>query len=286
MRRLPPPTLDESEVYNACAGDVPGEQLTVAYAGAASAMMALARIYRSNAANYSLYTLTASDWGKDEQVVVGVLTKGQLKKLYDKGMLGGASGRIYYDKLLASAPLGKCPYCRFGQAETLDHFLSKARYPSYAVLPINLIPACMRCNKGKGSAVLTEEGETSHPYFEAQQIEQDEWLVSEVLMTNPVTVTYSVATPAHWPVRLKRRVTNYFLDFDLAARYAVEAASELVSASAYLRALPSPEVRRDHLQRVAVQERGISMNGWKTALYRALAASAWYSEVGYGLVGV
>lgn len=286
MRRLAAPAFGAAEVYNACAGDVPGVQLAAAYAAAAEAMMLRAEQFGLQAANCSLHTLPASDRGNDDQVVVGTLTKGDLKKLYDRGMLGGARGRIYYDRLLASAPLGKCPYCRFGHAETLDHFLPKSRYPSYAVLPSNLIPACMRCNKGKADGVLTAEGEMSHPYFEAQQVEHDIWLVAELVETNPVTAKYSVALPGHWPDDLRRRVKNYFSEFDLAVRYAVEAASELASVSAYLRALPSSDVRRDHLRRTAVEERGIARNGWKTALYAALAASNWYSDLGYSLVGV
>jgi hypothetical protein len=286
MKRLPPPTFDEAEVYNACAGDVPGAQLEEAYAAAAGAMKVSADQYRIQAVNCSLHTLPASNWGNDDQVVVGNLMKGDLKKLYDRGMLHGAGGRSYYDKILASAPLGKCPYCRFGHAETLDHFLSKSRYPSYAVLPCNLIPACMRCNKGKGGGVLTAEDEMSHPYFEVQQVEQDVWLEVELMETNPATAKYSIAIPVHWPDDLSHRVTNYFSEFDLAVRYAVEAASELVSVSAYLRALPTPNLRREHLQRVAGEERGISRNGWKAALYAALGASNWYSDLGYSLIGM
>ncbi len=86
MRRLTPPAFGAAEVYNACAGDVPGEQLAAAYAAAAEAMMLRAEEYRTQAANNSLHTLTASNRGNDDQVVVGALTKGDLKKLYDKGM--------------------------------------------------------------------------------------------------------------------------------------------------------------------------------------------------------
>lgn len=187
--------------------------------------------------------------------------------------------------LLASAPLGKCPYCRFGHAETLDHFLPKSRYPAYAVLPINLVPACRQCNTGKSGGVLTAASEMSHPYFEVQQVEEDVWLVAEIVETSPVTARYSVVIPGHWPDELGRRVVNYFSEFNLALRYAVEAASELVSVSAYLRGLPSAALRHDHLQRTAGSERSISRNGWKTALYAGLARSVWYRDAGYGLVG-
>lgn len=286
MRRLPPPELDPAEVYDACAADVSGGQLAVTYAAASAAMAACADQYRLQGAIGSLNTLPASNWGHDEQVVIGGLTKGDLTKLYESGMLKGPHGRTYYDLILASVPLGKCPYCRFGHAETLDHFLSKARYPSYSVLPSNLVPACMRCNKGKGSGVLTAANEMSHPYFEMPEIEQDIWLLAEITETNPVTAKYSVVIPNHWPADLGRRVRNYFSEFDLAVRFAVEAASELVSMSACLRHISSLNARREHLQRVAQGESDISKNSWKTSLYVALAASDWYSEIGYGLVGV
>lgn len=286
MRRLPPPELDPAEVYHACVGDAPVGQLAGTYAAAAAAMVASADQYQLQAASGSLHTLPASNWGHDEQVVIANLTKGDLTKLYESGMLKGQHGRAYYDQILASVPLGKCPYCRFGHAETLDHFLSKARYPSYSVLPNNLIPACMRCNKGKGSGVLTAANEMSHPYFEMPEIEQDIWLLAEITETNPVTAKYSLVIPNHWPADLGHRVRNYFSEFDLAARFAVEAASELVSMSACLRHIFSLNARREHLQRVAQGESDISKNSWKTSLYVALAASDWYSEVGYGLVGV
>lgn len=286
MKRLPPPNLDAESVYVACANGVSDPQLLSKYADASDEMMQRAEQYRVQADSHSLFVFPASDWGHDDQVVVGDLTKGDLKKLYDKGMIKGSEGRSYYDKLLASAPLGKCPYCGFGHAETLDHFLSKSRYPSFSVLPENLVPACMRCNNGKGSDVVTLDGEMSHPYFESAEIEDDVWLFAEIIETNPVTAKYVTSFPPNWSPDLARRVENYFTDFGLSWRYAVEAASELISASIYLHGLPSTSLRRDHLQRVANTESALSANGWKAALYSALSNSAWYSEIGFAGKGI
>jgi len=285
MRRLPPPTLNEAEVLDACINDSATPQLAGSYAASRAAILGCATQYSEQAAQFTLHSLPGCNRGHDDQVIVNDLTKGDLNRLYSKGMLNGVSARTYYDQILASAPLGKCPYCRFGHAETLDHFLPKSRYPAYAVLPRNLVPACSRCNTGKGSGLLTAEKEISHPYFESEQIELDTWLVAQVVPTNPVTATFSVIPPANWSADLSRRVRNYFIELDLASGYSVEAASELVSVSAYLRVLPSADSRRQHLQRVAAQERGIAKNGWKAALYVALADSAWYSDVGYTSTG-
>lgn len=286
MQRLPRPNLDALEVYEACAGGVSNAGQPDLYAAAKDEVLASAHLYSERAMGHRLYQFPASAWGHDGQVVLKELTKGDLRKLYLKGMVGSQKGRTYYDKLLASAPLGKCPYCRFGHVETLDHFLSKSRYPTFAVLPSNLVPACMRCNNGKGGGVFTEEAAISHPYFEDALIEEDVWLFAEIHKTSPVTVTYSVSPPGNWPADLARRVKNYFCDFELSKRYAVEAASELVSISAYLRALPESNLRVDHLKRVAEEEGSLSKSGWKAALYSALSASNWYSETGYSGSGV
>jgi hypothetical protein len=139
----------------------------------------------------------------------------------------------------------------------------------------------MRCNKGKTGGLLPASQEMSHPYFEGQEIENDVWLRAELVEKSLIIANYSVCIPSHWPAALGHRVTSYFSKFDLASRYAVEAASELVSVSAYLRALPSSDVCLDHLQRVAGQERQLSKNSWRAALYAALAASDWYSARGF-----
>jgi hypothetical protein len=132
--------------------------------------------------------------------------------------------------------------------------------------------------------VVTADGGSSHPYFEVQQIEEDVWLVAQIVETIPVTATYSIVVPGHWPEELCRRMANYFSEFKLASRFAVEAASELVSVSAYLSGVPSADLRRTHLKRTANSERSISINGWRTALYVALASSVWYCDVGYRTV--
>jgi len=137
------------------------------------------------------------------------------------------------------APLGKCPYCGFGHVSTLDHYLSKARYPGFAVLPTNLVPCCGDCNHGKGAGVSTANNQIPHPYYEAPAIETDTWLFASIEETTPARAQYSVLIPPGWPAALALRVQNYFRDLELAARFAVEAASEIVSLSDLLAHRPN-----------------------------------------------
>lgn len=285
MRKMPRPNLDNSEVYLACVSGTNDAFLAPLYSSTHDDICANSDLYRQRAIQHNLFEFAPSAWGNDGQISFGQLTKGNLNALYTKGLVVSQQGRPYYDRLLATAPLGKCPYCQFGHAETLDHFLPKARYPSLAIVPDNLVPACMRCNKGKGSGIVTEESEASHPYFEDARIEQDSWLRAEITETDPVTSSFTIACPPDWPADLTRRVSNYFRDFDLSKRYAVEAASELVSISAYLTDLCSFDLRMEHLHRVAHQEQRLYSNSWKAALYQALARSNWYGNVGYAGTG-
>lgn len=278
MRRLPPPTINSSEVYLACVNGTYNTTDAKAYIDASNSFETNATLYQNRAITHSLFKFTASKRGDDTQIAFGKFTKGNLTALYEKGLLKSPQGRNFYDKLRASIPSGKCPYCHFGHVETLDHFLPKAIYPAFSVTPENLIPACMRCNKGKGSGVVTHENEISHPYFEDPRIENETWLHAKIIQTNPTTSEFNAICPTDWPDDLAKRVSNYFRDFDLAKRYSIEAASELVSASAYLADLTSPTLRIEHLKRVAKQEQQLSPNGWKTALYRALADSEWYAN--------
>ena len=60
-------------------------------------------------------------------------------------------GRKYYDKIKAIPKYSKCPFCGVGIVSTLDHYLPKTKYPTYALTPVNLIACCADCNKNKKS---------------------------------------------------------------------------------------------------------------------------------------
>ncbi len=281
MRRLPKPNLGVKAVYASCVRGVTDATAVTRFQAAAEDMEHLAGLYDSRAAVNELHLFAASEWGQPGQLAVGALTKGDLTTLYTDYMVTrNVPARPFYDRLLI-APLGKCPYCGFGHVSTLDHFLSKARYPGFAVLPTNLVPCCGDCNHGKGAGVLTANNQIPHPYYEAPAIETDTWLFASIEETTPARAQYSVVIPAGWPPALALRVQNYFRDLELAARFAVEAASEIVSLSDLLAPLANAELIRQKLQQDADIERARRTNTWKAALYEALASSAWYCEGGW-----
>lgn len=238
--------------------------------------------YLNNASQNKLYIMPTCAHGKPGQLILGTASKGDFVAHYDIGMVGSvAAGRRHYDRIRALASFNKCPYCGIGDVATLDHYLSKSRYPVYSVMSANLIPCCSDCNKVKGGGVVSEESQTLHPYFETPIINQTSWLVASVSEKHPRTAKFRVDIPAYWPEDLARRTTNYFEELELARRYSVQAAVELGSTSEYLMDLTEIDSRRSHLRRMARVEDGIHRNSWKAALYRELAHLDWYALEGY-----
>jgi hypothetical protein len=278
MKRLPIPAVDPGTVYAACVSGIDSQPLAQLFTQSTAEVLAFGSQYSDLASICQLHMMQPCGHGNESAEVLNGLTKGNLTSLYTDQMLNKKqAARRYYDKLL-QAPLNKCPYCQFGHISTLDHFLSKSRYPLFSVLPANLVPACADCNKGKGAAVLLEGNQICHPYFEDSRIETDIWLYATIAQTTPVTASFFVYTPASWPQDLAQRTINYFTELNLCSRFAVEASSELVSLSDYLSRLEAMTEIRRHLQQQAFVEREHRRNSWKAALYDALSQSAWYEE--------
>lgn len=50
-----------------------------------------------------------------------------------------------------------CPLCGVNLVNTMDHFIPQKGYPLFSVHPLNLIPSCDTCNKGKSNNI-TDSG--------------------------------------------------------------------------------------------------------------------------------
>jgi hypothetical protein len=179
----------------------------------------------------------------------------------------------------------KCPFCGFGQASTLDHYLPKAKYPQFSVLPFNLVPSCKDCNTGKSTAIATTaEGQCLHPYFDHQNFIKDQWLYAKVRETEPATIYFFVKAPEQWDNISKAKVQAHFSNFKLDSRYSVEAGNEMVSLRDvlvnYCQSLGSEWVRQ-HLKMEANSSASQHSNSWKTAMFQALVASDWYCDGGF-----
>lgn len=282
MKRIKKPALKAIEVFDSCVAGVTSHDLVEKFSSSRITIEAQFERYDANAENHNLGAFPACAWGNDQQTIIGSLTKGELVNLYTSQMAEKTSlGRRFYDQLLLLAPLGICPFCGFGHASTLDHFLSKARYPAFSVLTTNLIPACKDCNTGKGSSISGPNGSIIHPYFEDDIIYKEAWLFAEVVETTPPTLRYFVNPPANWAVEIRNRIRNHFRSLNLAHRFSIQAASEIIEVGDLLRALESSDDRRAHLLTITKIERSARPNSWKAPMYEALSSSDWYLADGY-----
>ncbi|WP_423186822.1 hypothetical protein ACO1PK_00990 [Alishewanella sp. d11] len=286
MRAISPPQIGFSDVLTSCVGSIADQNLVNKINAVTPQLNLTASDFEVKVARADLFQLPAFT-GDDSSIIVGQVTKGELKSLYSSHMVPAKKpARSYYDQLKMSAPLNICPYCGFGHVTTLDHYLAKANYPCFSVLAINLVPSCADCNKGKSSSLATTKGNQSlHPYFDHGHFVNEQWLYAEVeQQSSPPSIKFSAIPPTHWQDIDKERVKSHFKDFKLAARFKVQAATELAVLKGelefYFQEQQAAGVA-EALSRKHAAARGQHINWWKTALFHALAHDAWYCSVGF-----
>ncbi|MEU6189034.1 HNH endonuclease signature motif containing protein [Nocardia sp. NPDC047038] len=203
--------------------------------------------------------------------------------LYEKKLARKSSpARAYYDRILASALLRRCPYCNYNKATTLDHFLPKKRYASMAIDPWNLVPCCKDCNHHMLAGVaLTGSEYGFHPYFE---VVTDTWLAVEIVNDAGVAAIFTADCPTSWPPELVMRVQNVFRNLDLADSYASASGAAIAEMQRHLRRLfdgGGSDAVRTHLEESAESIDHVSPNAWRAVLYRGLANCDWYCAGGF-----
>jgi hypothetical protein len=285
MRAVQKPAHDAGNVFATCIGSIANQGLQARLGAIAATLLGEAADYDGRAAAAQLYTI-AADSSANGDVVRGAVTKTELKDVYTSHMVAKSkAARNIYQALLDQAPLGLCPSCGFGHAETLDHYLSKAGFPQFSVLPFNLVPACKSCNHGKLDSVATTAGQQPlHPYYDHGHYVSEQWLYAEIRETSPPTARYFVVPPHQWDDVSKERVAAHVAGFQLSRRFSVQAASELAALRQTLTMFcPTEDSRRARLAEYAVVHRSLHANCWKTALYQALVSSAWYCREGFAM---
>ncbi|MGX7109555.1 HNH endonuclease [Facklamia miroungae] len=92
-----------------------------------------------------------------------------------------------YKSILSLAMIGRCPYCEKKDADEIDHFFPKKKYPIYSITPNNLIPSCHRCNQYKGEKSL----QVIHPYY--HDYNKIDWFKCYIeIRDNTLVVTFEV----------------------------------------------------------------------------------------------
>ena len=220
--------------------------------------------------------------------VATCVTTDEMEDLYS-GVFARKSSkkmRPVYDEIKLAPKNNICPICAHRDVSTLDHYLPKAKNPSLAVTPLNLIPACFECNHIKDDYHPTKaEEQLLHPYFDV--LNDEIWLIADVGKTKPPSITYAIQTSANWNSTLAAKLKFHFEKFRLAELYSSQAGKELSGIAGKLKSAwerdGESEVRFV-LQEDAQSWEKFAKNSWQAALYRGLSESTWFCSTGYALI--
>lgn len=212
--------------------------------------------------------------------VDGGATKDDMVWLYDKKFVGDG-GRKYYDKIMSIPPYGTCPFCGQRKVSTLDHFLPKTLYPTYAINPFNLVAACSDCNKLKrNEGINSLENQLIHPYYD--DFNDDIWIKANINESDPIGFDFYTIKPDRWDIKKYKRANNHFNKFQLNKLYKAHAAEMFSEYSVSLKKLYYAGkvnlVKEDLYDRIE-EARANRLNGWKVAMYDALLNNEWFFTV-------
>lgn len=180
--------------------------------------------------------------------------------------------------ILAHNAGGRCCFCSYRPASTLDHYLPRASYPEFSVLPLNVAPACWECNHAKGDDYLREDTGPAflHAYLD-QGLTGIRFLFGELaIVAGEPMINYYVDPPEDLPDELGLRIRSHFAELDLAKHYLYEAINELnerrQAVASMWEAGADVVVVQDYFRREADSVGAASgANHWRFVLLEALA---------------
>jgi hypothetical protein len=276
MKRINRPAFNVRTVFTDCISTVANSDLKDELTACTDAIEIAETAFEEKFNTNEIYTIPQND------IITGSIDTKQMTKVYDYRMVRSTMpGFPYYNAIRISAPYNKCPLCSVRNVDTLDHYLPKSKYPIYAVTPINLVPSCFSCNKGKLiDYPSSSEEQTLHPYFD--DIENESWIKAKVLQTNPISFEYFVDCPPEWDPIKKARAINHFNSFEINELFTAHANEEYRGAKSLLIKLYNnhPNVLKAHLHDCYDSRLELGINSWQAVLYKCLHDDEWFCEGG------
>lgn len=278
MKHITKTELTIEEVLNACVSNLTNAQVRNELLDNIKIFKEHDELFEEKINSLELYTI------EQDIQISNIANASVLKKLYnDKLSKKGQLARELYDQILFSAPNEKCPYCNQRIADTLDHFLPKANFPIYSISPINLLPACTQCNKGKTNSIPENSGEqTLHPYFD--NIEDLEWLECEIENLPDIIFNFKSKNILESDNIINERIQNHFDFYNLNDLYKSNASSEFANIKLQITNLfnnKGSEELQDFLFEAFQSRKEADINSWQTAFYRALYENVEFVNGGF-----
>jgi hypothetical protein len=277
MVAIEKPTDNTKEVFETCISNVSDVTFKSRLERISNFIDSSANDYDSKASINDLHSISQTS------SVNGIITKDEMKKVYEQKLVPkGQPGRKYYEKLRLSAKNNKCPLCNQRFVTTLDHVLPKTLYPTFAVTPFNLIPACADCNKIKDRYQSNSaEEQILHPYYD--DISNEQYLYANIKEGTPPSINFYIKS-SNPKTLLEKRLQKHFDLFELNKLYTSNAAEELSNINYKLKKLFDTGGNmsvKEYLQEEFVSRYENNKNSWQTAMYKALYESDWFCNGGF-----
>jgi len=277
MVKIIKPTDNPQEVFETCISNFRDRVFKSKLESVSSYIDSEANIYDIQASSNNLSSIA--------QIlnVNGIITVDEMKKVYEqKFVKKGQPGRKYYEKLRLSAKNNICPLCNQRTVTTLDHVLPKTLYPTFAVTPFNLIPACADCNKIKDTyKPTTAEEEILHPYYD--DISSTQYLYAYINEETPPSINFYIKF-SNPKTLIEKRLQKHFDLFELDKLYTSNAAEELANIQLRLNKLYESGGYtnvKEYLKEEFDSRYANNKNSWQTAMYKTLSESEWFCNGGF-----
>ena len=279
--RLSEPHYSFEQTLDECITGITGNtSLQTRLSSSKPVLIMAGAVYLNAASSGILHTIHPIDTTVNaDPVVINSLKKSELVKVYDQYFVPVEKpARKIYDALLNAAK-EKCPFCGgIGTPRNLDHFLPKAHFPQYSVLPQNLVPSCRDCNMdGKGHEFATiAEDQFIQPYADQDIFFSVQWVYATYHAGNhnqPGYFEYYVSPPEEWSEVAKLRVVKHFKDFDLAKRYSTKAGELLGTVLLQIEVMQGKNISNTEIQNCILKpaiDAAPFVNHWQKGMFQAL----------------
>lgn len=277
MWSVSPPPVGVMEAAHACVQGIRNKDLAERVRRSQGEFESNNAALRHAASNHELHTVTSTNY------VVSGLDDAELKKLYTQQLAkAGRPGRAVYSAIMGRARHGRCSYCQYGVAHTLDHFVPKNGVPALSIDPWNLVPCCRDCN----STLLEHyEADEARQFFHPYEMPLlGRWLIARVNHSQPVSATFYVDPDAELPGPIRTRLEHEFDMLKLNRLYAVVSAQDITETTRSLVthfSNATAEQVRSHLQDLADTCFAYDENSRRAVLLEALAEDDWYCGTGF-----
>ena len=115
-----------------------------------------------------------------------------------------------------------CPMCGTTLPSTFDHYLPAAKFPEFAVHPLNLVPCCSRCNSTKDDDWLSAIGQRQYLHAYSDELPDCQFVTVSLYEQDGLSgvgATFSLVEPEGVPASTWQLISSHFVRLHLLDRY-------------------------------------------------------------------